>query len=614
MIAQLNVSQQLTPPNSMKRVNSANSLLNLAIGSSTSSKTLCTVYNKVWQMIELYQLDPAPDVAKMANLLIVDIVNKANLNRETSSLSCNSEPDSPSNSQQHSYVSNDSPIANTSAAEASTSFAKPSSRSSTPVREAIKHPSGRVSVASTTSPYIPSSSSYNSITNHGLKRTVFGRDPMPSERVEVKDRNGTTATANNPSAAGSSRADHRRDNYQLYNSEVQERARQAQVMGAASSSISATSNGDLQACRKPLVSTGFIDWCTKHFCQPCTHLGICGCVSSVDMSAQGDMVAEWRSKMLCDYYHKTKANLELHRPNDTTEVIVQRKNVDASLLALHPFEKCLLYANGSNYSVWNYSGQKALNGQQSSSLDSSVNTFSNETNTYVSNGHIARITDLKLINTHDRALVMLASDDCSVKIWADLLPRTFSNLCPDEKRVESRSLTPRLATAFFMFEETAMVQSTTFYRSGGNRLLLWWEQSQQRLVAGGEYRLVRLWDANKEMKIKDIITGADHLVTSISSDYHHLICVGGEDGSVRIFDDRQKSNACQNYYSDRNGPIVNAKIWPDSYANTINLVSGNRSGDICWYDRRSPKAVKIESNAAPMTAMDFHENTNVFAW
>lgn len=409
---------------------------------------------------------------------------------------------------------------------------------------------------------------------------------------------------------------------------------------------------ELQACRKPLVSTGFIDWCTKHFCQPCSHLGICSCASSVEITSQGDMVAEWRSSMLRRYYRKIRADLEGQHHSRSTggsssaspEVIVQRRGAEASLLALHPFEKSLVSASGSSYSVWNYGQQR---GQYSNELPQllTATTYSNDTNAYVieSGGGGARITDLKLINTHDRGLVMVAAEDSSVKVWADLLPTTFSSLCPEEgeetvagnsvKNGGRSTLTPRLATAFFIFEDGPLgsgAGAPSSSSSGGGvyqrsaRLRLWWEQCQQRLVAGGEHRFVRLWDANRETKIRDIVTGmADYAaVTSLASDYHHLICVGGEDGSVRLFDDRQKSNAAQ-IYSDRNSPIVNAMIWPGgggggggglgSADNAIHLVSGNRSGDICWYDRRSPKAVRIESNAAPMTAMDFHENTDVFA-
>ena len=709
----------MSSTSAMKRVNSANSLLNFSIiTGSAGVKAVTSVPNRVWQMVELYVLDPEPEVARMASLIYGDLLAKANIPRDGSSLSCNSEPDSPSNSGQNSYASHDSSslqqqlnnsssnsgvvVVDAALAATATTFLEKvtsTSRSSTPVRDAAaankqqqqQHPSGRVSVSGAAcSPYLPSASSYSSFTNTPFvpRRLIFGRE-APSERpaaAEAKDRNGGTAAAaaavrangsagsgrhsavDNPlktatataAAADSTETAHSTTRPHRYlDPRHQNGSGPSQWGGKTMDGPQNASQAEeeLQACRKPLVSTGFIDWCTKHFCQPCSHLGICGCASSVEITSQGDMVAEWRSSMLRRYYRKIRADLEGQHHSRSTggsssaspEVIVQRRGAEASLLALHPFEKSLVSASGSSYSVWNYGQQR---GQYSNELPQllTATTYSNDTNAFVienggNGGGGARITDLKLINTHDRGLVMVAAEDSSVKVWADLLPTTFSSLCPEEgeetvagnsvKNGGGRStLTPRLATAFFIFEDGPLgsgAGAPSSSSSGGGvyqrsaRLRLWWEQCQQRLVAGGEHRFVRLWDANRETKIRDIVTGmADYAaVTSLASDYHHLICVGGEDGSVRLFDDRQKSNAAQ-IYSDRNSPIVNAMIWPGgggggggglgSADNAIHLVSGNRSGDICWYDRRSPKAIRIESNAAPMTAMDFHENTDVFAW
>lgn len=199
---------------------------------------------------------------------------------------------------------------------------------------------------------------------------------------------------------------------------------------------------------------------------------------------------------------------------------------------------------------------------------------------------------------------MVAADNGSIKVWRDLLPTTFPNLSPDNAAF---TLSPQLSTAFFMFEDMPF---RSLDRS--NLLVLSWDQRKQRIAAGGDHKYVRLWDANKEMKVRDILTDTDS-ITSLSTDHGHLICAGGEDGAVRLFDDRQKSSQVFSF-NDRNGPIVNAKIWPESYSESINIVSGNRSGQVCWYDKRLPnKALRVESTGLPMTAMNFHENTDVFA-
>lgn len=506
----------------------------------------------------------------MASLIYMDIHSKAFTCAEAmqeqnggSVAFAVSESESPT--QQEANVANESPELRDDL-EDSTELTRSSSRTSTPVRDtAAKHHSGRVSVSATSSPYLPHSNNYASFMNqYSLKRTMFGREPVKSELNEPRQRNGTIPERE----------------YDMQRSEN-------------------SFSSDSQVCRKPLVQTGFIEWSTKHFCQPCSHLGICGC-ANVEMSPP-DMVGEWRSALLRKYYHKAKTELQLPHKTGGTDVIA-RRSADVSLISLHPFEKCVVFANSSTFSIWNY-GQSSVT---SPYPEPPLKKFRNESAN-------AKITDMKLINTHDKALLMVASNNGAIKVWSDLLPTTFSNLYPED---DTYGITPRLATAFFIFEDMPL---RPVERSN---LVLCWEQEQKRLVAGGEHRFIRLWDANKEMKIRDIVTGTE-AITSLGTDNDHVICAGCKDGAVRLFDDRQKSTACQvfssgvssGFSSRTGGPIVNAKIWSVAHADSINLVSGSKFGDVCWFDKRiASKAVQFESKYSPMTAMNFHENTNVFAW
>jgi regulator-associated protein of mTOR len=45
-----------------------------------------------------------------------------------------------------------------------------------------------------------------------------------------------------------------------------------------------------------------------------------------------------------------------------------------------------------------------------------------------------------------------------------------------------------------------------------------WEQRRQNVVVTGDVRIIRIWDAESELKVQDIPTGADCCVTSISTD------------------------------------------------------------------------------------------------
>ena len=45
-----------------------------------------------------------------------------------------------------------------------------------------------------------------------------------------------------------------------------------------------------------------------------------------------------------------------------------------------------------------------------------------------------------------------------------------------------------------------------------------WEQKSQNVIVTGDVRVIRLWDAESELKVQDIPTGADCCVTSLSTD------------------------------------------------------------------------------------------------
>ncbi|KAJ6220879.1 hypothetical protein RDWZM_006691 [Blomia tropicalis] len=563
--------QQLTPPK-MKRVSSVSSIQSYGNSSAgflnSGTTTAATVFGRVWQVIELCLVDPYPEVAEMASLIFHDIGSKAFIRalKEVKDMqTTSSKSGSPSN-QEHSESYHrhrqESPSSESQILDSCESY-KSSSQTLTTNRGAPKHHSGRVSVSGTSSPYLPNSSNYNSfVTQYATKRSMLMRDTTATMAEEMTETIG-----------------------RQHNGIISNRGDRNDL--SESSSFSESS----QVCRKPLVQTSYIDWCTKHFCEPCSHSGssVCGC-TNIEMS-QNDLVGEWRFQLLKRYYQKSRKEL-IDSPiiQNGQELVKRHRSIDANFSVFHPYEKCIVCAGSNHFSVWNYQTQPET-----------------EILTQFSNGGVTEIiTDLHLINAHDKALIMLASDDGAVKIWRDVLPTTFANISVNDTKY---SIEPKLSSAFFMFEDIP-IRSPERSRN----LILSWNQRTQNIIAGGDHRLIRLWDATKEMKIRDIMTGSD-TIASLSTDGNHLICVGCDDGVIRIFDDRQRSNSSQVYsINDRNGAILNAKIWPENQSDSINIVAGKRSGQVCWYDQRfTCKAVRVESMNAQMTAMSFHDNTPIFA-
>ena len=71
-------------------------------------------------------------------------------------------------------------------------------------------------------------------------------------------------------------------------------------------------------------------------------------------------------------------------------------------------------------------------------------------------------------------------------------------------------------------------------------MVLEWEQQTGLLYTTGDVRYIRVWDTHKELKIQDIITGAESCVTSLALDVHDksLMVAGCGDGTVRLYDKR----------------------------------------------------------------------------
>nr|CAD7399474.1 unnamed protein product [Timema poppensis] len=143
-----------------------------------------------------------------------------------------------------------------------------------------------------------------------------------------------------------------------------------------------------------------------------------------------------------------------------------------------------------------------------------------------------------------------------------------------------------------------------------------WVQRSQRLVVTGDVRVIRLWDADTELKIQDIPTGADCCVTSIATDLSEscLTLVGCGDGSVRLFDDRVPPHESRVMtWREHTGWVVDVSLRAESQGTGM-AVSGCVAGDVRLYDLRRNSSVSTCQTSQGMTAMSVHSAANTFAW
>ncbi|CAG8490380.1 572_t:CDS:2 [Paraglomus occultum] len=243
-------------------------------------------------------------------------------------------------------------------------------------------------------------------------------------------------------------------------------------------------------------------------------------------------------------------------------------------LLFHNYEPHLIAANDKDsISVWDWQNHIR------------VNTFSN------CNPRHSSISALKFINEHDVSMLLVGSNDGTVRIWRD-----YTSIQRTTELVTSWRAIPDLLSSN--------------QRIG---IVAEWQQRDGCLLVGGDVRVIRVWDAPRELNVVDIPTRTGSAVTSLTSDGGNLFVAGFADGAIRLYDRRVSPNDAMTLVNkEHKNSIVNV-VWQKGSAQE--LVSGSKSGEIkVWDIRTNWSKVSIpDNNLAQMAAMDVHQHTNVIA-
>ncbi|GFS45364.1 regulatory-associated protein of mTOR [Trichonephila inaurata madagascariensis] len=325
---------------------------------------------------------------------------------------------------------------------------------------------------------------------------------------------------------------------------------------------------DSQEPKTPLIETQYVAWSTKYFSQPVLKIG------EDDIDSTSHLEKEWlylRNEAVRNGVLEESKKLETGKLDE--QIFINKNPSLPTSLKFHPYESHMVVADKESFSVWDWEKGYLL---RSDSAHNHQNV---------------RITALDFINAHDDSLLMIGSDDGVVKIW--------KNYVSDSDN--------RLITAFQVIQD--LLPSTR-----GSGLILQWEQHLSQLLASGDVRHVRVWDAEKETKIQDISTGADSCVTCLtsSSDYSDLIVAGCGDGTVRVYDRRLPQNeCCLHVFQEHSGWVVNVML--QNKQNFGQIISGSVAGDIRFWDLRRVNSLKSIPPAHGMTAMAIHPHLDLIA-
>ncbi|XP_007886858.1 regulatory-associated protein of mTOR isoform X3 [Callorhinchus milii] len=315
------------------------------------------------------------------------------------------------------------------------------------------------------------------------------------------------------------------------------------------------------------MQTGYCDWSAKYFAQPVMKIP-----EEHDVESQVRKEREWRFLRNGRVRKRARRIIQKGIMRLDDQIFINRNPGVPSVVKFHPFTPCIAVADKDSICFWNW--------EKGEKLD------------YFHNGNprYTRITALEYLNGQDSSLLLSATDDGAIRVW-----KNFADL---EKN-------PEMVTAWQGLSD--MLPTTR-----GAGMVVDWEQETGLLMTSGDVRIIRIWDADREMKVQDIPTGADSCVTSLSCDSSRSLIAGGlGDGSVRIYDRRMAPNECRVMtYREHAAWVVKAYLQksPDG-----NIISVSVNGDVRFYDPRMPESMNVIQTVKGLTALDIHPQANLFA-
>nr|CDI51735.1 related to KOG1-Subunit of TORC1, a rapamycin-sensitive complex involved in growth control [Melanopsichium pennsylvanicum 4] len=218
------------------------------------------------------------------------------------------------------------------------------------------------------------------------------------------------------------------------------------------------------------------------------------------------------------------------------------------------------------------------------------------------NGNPARtnITSALFINEDSDAMLLVGSAEGNVRIYRHY----------DSPAHTAGFRGPELASSFQALPD--LVRSK---RPSG--LVVDWLQGSGHLLAGGDNRVIRVWDAHRELCVVDIPTRASSCVTSISSesDFGHLFVAGFGDGTVGVYDRRNPPEASLvRLWEEHQTWVQNVHL---QKRGSRELVTASVDGEVRLWDMRVRSSIaKLslgQKLGGKLSTMAVHERIPLFA-
>jgi regulator-associated protein of mTOR len=506
-----------------------------------------TVYAAVWKQVLVMSVDPFPEVAREASI-IVDCVFAA---LTESPLSEQAQPLMNTISALHSHM--------------------PSSRSSfidlthTPAQSQPTTPPSPTKQES----YLTASLKRTASVAASLKNFAFGT-PGGSEGGTPNVRTPTSARVP-PSLDGRGPLARQRTGDWNLPPDIKDHHAQISYPALRHPEPKYYKHRDVRSQTPSIpLKSGFFDWCAEYFREPQMK------PSEADEPGSEDYNQRlWRRNRNDKLIMKTQPLKEIAGTHPWEKAKAFFNNgTQPQKMIFHQFEDHLIVSDDRDgINVWDWKKQARLN------------RFSN------GNPIRSRITEIRLINEDDQALLMTGSSDGVVKIFKNYeVPR-------DVEMVTSfRALTdlePSTKNAGLVFD---------------------WQQSRGLILVAGDVRSIRVWNAGTEICTTDINARSGSPITSLTSDQveGHLFVAGFGDGALRLYDQRQKpQTAMVQVWKEHKSWVTNVHL---QRGGQRELVSACRNGEVKFWDMRWDKSFRtVRATRDTLRTLSVHEHAPVLA-
>lgn len=333
--------------------------------------------------------------------------------------------------------------------------------------------------------------------------------------------------------------------------------------------------------------SGFFDYSCEYFQEPQMSK------SEVDEPGSKEYIERlWRRNRNEAIIQETQPQKQMAVRGDWSKnSFVLDNKTQPKLIKFTQFEKILVASDEKdNFTIWNWETRKP------------IKKFSNM------NPMGTKVTDIKFLNEDDNPLLLAGSSDGVLKIYKN--PHTIQEdeEHPIELVASWRALTDLLLTP----------------KSSG--LISEWQQSRGSLLVSGDVKIIRVWDAPRELCLADIPARSTSLITSITSDQvaGDIIVAGFDDGSLRVYDRRldPRESMVKTWQNTKTRATTYPRFSSALSVRNVHmqrggyreLVSGSSDGMVCLWDIRNNDPVVSYTNAeANLRCIEVHEHAPIIA-